>query len=127
MRAAAKTNEVTQGELVTKHSSFLRKQKKRGPLPASYEAMTEPASRDSLFGHIAKSDSLQVCSRRASVTTRFEFVVDFLSFDETAKAGAIKRADVDEDILAAVFRLDESEALLAIVEFHGTCLHISSS
>ena len=35
----------------------------------------------------------------------------------------LDRADVDENVLRAVGRLDESEALLRVEELHGTCRH----
>jgi hypothetical protein len=50
-------------------------------------------------------------------------VADLLALDEGAHAGALDRADVHEHVLAAVARLDESEAFLGIEELHGTCGH----
>jgi hypothetical protein len=51
------------------------------------------------------------------------FVADLLALDEGAHAGALDRTDVHEHVLAAVARLDESEAFLGIEELHGTCGH----
>src|SRR5690606_3083695 len=48
---------------------------------------------------------------------------DFLAFDEAAHAGALKRRCMDEDVLAAVVRLDEAEAFLIVVELNGTRVH----
>src|SRR5688572_17337002 len=48
---------------------------------------------------------------------------DLLALDETAQAGALERGGVDEDVLAAVVRLDKAEALLIVVEFHGARIH----
>lgn len=47
-------------------------------------------------------------------------VGDFLTFVEVAHAGAFDRADVNEHIPAAVVRLNEAEALLAVKPFHGS-------
>jgi hypothetical protein len=38
---------------------------------------------------------------------------------------AFDRADVHEDILAAVIRLDETEAFLAVEPLHGSFRHIA--
>src|SRR6185295_12337381 len=48
---------------------------------------------------------------------------DLLSLVEGAHPGAFDRADMDEDILAAVFRLNEAETLLAIEPLHGSLVH----
>src|SRR5215472_10164363 len=39
--------------------------------------------------------------------------------------GAFDRADVHEDILAAIIRLDEAEAFLAVEPLHGSSRHIT--
>src|SRR5437773_964738 len=44
---------------------------------------------------------------------------DLLALDEAADAGLLKSRGVDENVLSAAVRLDETKALLAIVEFHG--------
>ena len=48
---------------------------------------------------------------------------DLLSLVEAAHSGAFDRADVHEDILVAVLRLDKAEALLAIEPLHGSLVH----
>src|SRR3712207_2939682 len=50
----------------------------------------------------------------------------FLALDQRADAGALERSRMDEHVLAAVIRLDEAIALLAVVELHGTVLHLGS-
>ena len=45
---------------------------------------------------------------------------DFLSLVEAVHPGAFDRADVDKNVLAAIIRLDEAEALLAVKPFHGS-------
>src|SRR5690606_13582578 len=42
----------------------------------------------------------------------------FLPFGETFEARALNLADMDEDVLAATFLLDEAEALAGVEEFH---------
>jgi hypothetical protein len=52
---------------------------------------------------------------------------ELLSLIEANHAGAFDRADMHEDVLAAVIRLDESEALLAVEPLYSSCSHIASS
>jgi hypothetical protein len=46
-----------------------------------------------------------------------------LAFDQPAHAGALERSCVDENVFAAVVRLNEAEAFLVIVELHGARIH----
>src|SRR5687767_1416752 len=46
-----------------------------------------------------------------------------LAIGQTADAGALQRGGMDEDVLAAVVGLDETEALLGVVELHGARIH----
>src|SRR3954468_13524409 len=48
---------------------------------------------------------------------------DLLALDEAAQARALQRGGVDEHVLGAVVRLDEAEAFLVVVEFHGARNH----
>jgi hypothetical protein len=48
---------------------------------------------------------------------------DFLAFVKSAHAGAFDRADMNEDVVTAVFRLDEAEALLVVEPLHSTRIH----
>src|SRR6266853_258082 len=48
-----------------------------------------------------------------------------LSLVEDTHASAFDRADVHEDILAAIVRLDKAEALLVVEELHGSFGHIT--
>jgi hypothetical protein len=52
---------------------------------------------------------------------------DLLAFIQAAHASALEGSRVDENVLAAVVRLDEAEALLIVVKLNGTGLHVSSS
>src|SRR5215467_5213366 len=72
----------------------------------------------------APSGGSQVLGRRLSgLAVGNDLEGDFLAFLELVEAGALDRADVDEDVLAAVLRLDESVALLRVEPLHGSFGH----
>ena len=48
-----------------------------------------------------------------------------LALDEPTHSRALKRGGVDENVLAAIVRLNEAEAFLVVVEFHGARIHRS--
>src|ERR1700730_14852990 len=48
---------------------------------------------------------------------------NLLTLAETAQAGALQRGGMDENVLAAIVRLDESEAFLIVVELYGAVGH----
>jgi small subunit ribosomal protein S21 len=50
---------------------------------------------------------------------------DLLSLVEDTHASAFDRADVHEDILAAIIRLNEAEAFLVVEPLHGPFCHIA--
>src|SRR5690606_32464496 len=52
-----------------------------------------------------------------------EFEADLLAFVQRAQAGALDGRNVHEHVLAAVIRLDEAEAFLAVEPLHGAGLH----
>jgi hypothetical protein len=58
---------------------------------------------------------------RLAVNDRFE--LDLLAFSERAHIGAFNRADMDENVLASVFRLNEAESLLGVEELNYSNLH----
>ena len=59
------------------------------------------------------------CRRRlAGLTIGHDFEFDLLSFVEVLHAGALDRADMHEDVFAAVIRLNEAEAFLAVEPFN---------
>jgi hypothetical protein len=67
---------------------------------------------------------LQVCCRRfAGSTIRNEIKRHFLSFVEIVHTGALYGANVHEYILAAVDRLNEAKALLAVEPLYGSLSH----
>jgi hypothetical protein len=47
-----------------------------------------------------------------------------LTLIEAAHSGPLDRGNMDEDVLSAIGRLDESEPFLRIEELHGTLSHI---
>jgi len=71
-----------------------------------------------------RSDGAQIVRRglaRLSISNNVES--DLLSLVEPAHPSAFDRADMHEDILAAVIRLDEAEALLDIEPLYGSLRH----
>jgi hypothetical protein len=69
------------------------------------------------------SDVLKVRSGKLAALAH-DVVAELLSLIEVAHSSALDGGDVNEHILAAVFRLDEAEALLRIEKLNGTCSHI---
>ncbi len=67
---------------------------------------------------------LQVACRgftRAAVSLNLERYL--LTFNEPAQTGALKCADMDEYVLAAVIGLNEAVAFLTVVPFHDAHIH----
>src|SRR5207244_1119422 len=69
------------------------------------------------------SDALQVRGGEFAALAH-HVVADLLALVEGAHAGALDRGNVDEHVLSAVGRLDESEALLVVEKLHGTFSHL---
>ena len=77
-----------------------------------------------LFHQQAKSDGAQVlCRGLARLWIGDNIERDLLSLVEVSHPGAFDRADVHEDILAAIIRLDEAEAFLDVEPLHRTLSH----
>ncbi len=55
-----------------------------------------------------------------------DLVTHLLAFAQITQAGALDRADMNENIRAAIIGLDEAEALLTIEPFHGAGSHVIS-
>jgi hypothetical protein len=55
-----------------------------------------------------------------------DLVAHLLAFAQIAQTGALDGADMNENVRAAVIRLDEAEALLTIKPFHGSGSHVVS-
>src|SRR3954447_19689488 len=72
----------------------------------------------------SRSRGLEVDRRGLAVAlVGLELVGDLLTFAQAHQAGALHRRDVDEDILAAVVRLDEAVALGLVEPLHRTRFH----
>jgi hypothetical protein len=79
-----------------------------------------------LFHQQAKSDGAQVlCRGLARLWIGDNVERELLSFVEVSHPGALDRADMHEDVLAAIIRLDEAVALLAIEPLHDSLRHIT--
>ena len=75
----------------------------------------------------ADLDSVQIVRRGLACLSIGDNVEsDLLSLVEDTHASAFDRADVHEDIFAAIVWLDKAEALLVIEELHGSFCHIAS-
>src|SRR6266852_6827888 len=73
-----------------------------------------------------RSDHLQIVRRGLACPSIGDNVEsDLLSLVEGTHASTFDRADVHEDILAAIVRLDKAEALLVVEELHGSFGHIT--
>jgi hypothetical protein len=73
-----------------------------------------------------RSDGAQIVRRGlAAPSVSNNIKRDLLSLVEPRHSGSFDRADVDEDVLAAVIRLDEAEAFLAIEPLHGSLRHLA--
>jgi hypothetical protein len=67
---------------------------------------------------------LEVCSRLLAAL-HLNVVADLLAFVEALQPGALDGADMDEDVLPAAIRLNETEALLGVEPFDRACSHSS--
>src|ERR1700683_2396171 len=71
-----------------------------------------------------KLGDLQVARRRATgALVSDDLVGDLLPFVELAEPRALNGADVDEYVLAAVIRLDETKAFRCVEPFDGSRSH----
>jgi hypothetical protein len=71
-----------------------------------------------------RSDGAQILGRgfaSLSIDDLFEF--DLLSLAQPAHPGAFNRADMHENILAAIVRLNETETFLAVEPLYGSSRH----
>jgi len=71
-----------------------------------------------------RSGGAQIVGRGLSgPSIRDNLVGDLLSLVEAAHPGALDGADMDENVLAAVIRLDEAKALLVVEPLYGSLRH----
>src|SRR5262245_51076430 len=71
----------------------------------------------------ARSPYAQVLGRCLSAV-RHELIVHLLAFIECRKSGPLDGRDVNEHVLAAVFRLNEPVALGGVEPLHSPCRHV---
>src|SRR5262245_43613268 len=95
------------GAVIARQKSA-RRHRRRAPL--DYEGLRKRSGRLEVAGGLLAALGHHV-------------LADLLAFDHGAQTGALDGTDVDEHVLAAVGRLDESETLLGIEELYGTCGH----
>jgi hypothetical protein len=73
---------------------------------------------------VAGSGGAQIIGRRlAGPSIRDNVIRDLLSLVETAHPSALDGADMHENILAAVIRLDEAKAFLVVEPLYGSLRH----
>src|SRR5258708_15806584 len=70
-----------------------------------------------------RSDVLQVCGGKLAALAH-HVVGELLALVEIAHSRALDRGNMDEHVLSAIRRLDESEALLRIEKLHGAFSHV---
>jgi hypothetical protein len=68
-------------------------------------------------------DVLQVCSGQLAALAH-HVVGELLALIEVTHSSALDRGDMDEYVLTAIRRLDESKALLRIEKLHSAFSHI---
>ena len=86
--------------------------------PGRFFASQFALRRASLLNRDHFADNLQIlCGDLATAIDQVE--LKLLTFRQPFKASALNRTDVDEDIFAAAFLLNEAEAFLAVEELHG--------
>ena len=59
--------------------------------------------------------------RLAGAAVLLNLEIELLAFHQAGQTGALDGGDVDEDVLAAIVRLNEAEALGAVEPLNGTC------
>jgi len=74
-------------------------------------------------GHGLFVREAQIFGRHLAVPAGLQLVGDFLAFGKSAQSRALDGRDMNERVLAAVFRLDEAEAFIDVEKFNGTGCH----
>jgi hypothetical protein len=71
-----------------------------------------------------RSHHLQIFSAAlASLGINLDFIRKLLPFSQTGQPGALNSTYMDEDIVAAIVRLNKAETFLAVEPLHGACCH----
>ena len=65
----------------------------------------------------------QIFGREAAIAPLDQFVLDLLTFLQGFLAGALDGGDVDEDVLAAIRRRDETITLSGVEPLHDSASH----
>src|SRR5688500_6093293 len=86
----------------------------------------QKAGRSRLSGSVRPLQRLDVRRRRALLALR-HVEGDLLAVLQRLEAGALDRAVMREEILAAVIRRDESKTFRVVEPLHGTCSHVIPS
>jgi hypothetical protein len=77
-----------------------------------------------LFGCALASRRLDCSDRKlAGAAILLNIKTDLLALDQPAHSGAFERGGMNENIVAAVIRLNEAETFLVIVKLNGTSIH----
>lgn len=72
------------------------------------------------------SEQAKVRRRAAALLIRLEIELKLLTFGEVNEPCALKGGRVDEDVLAAVYRLNEAKAFCLVVKLDYSSAHLSS-
>jgi len=101
---------------------FKHEKGRRERRPFVYQWIVTESSRDQNV-----SDFLELIGGRlAAALVLRDLVAHLLAFAEITQAGALDRADMNENVRAAIIGLDKAEALLTIEPFHGAGSHFIS-
>jgi hypothetical protein len=101
---------------------FKHEKGRRERRPFVYQWIVTESSRDQNV-----SDFLELIGGGlAAALVLRDLVAHLLAFTQITQAGALDRADMNENVRAAIIGLDKAEALLTIEPFHGAGSHFIS-
>src|SRR5690606_27332943 len=96
----------------------------RSPSARFKSCHRRPVIADAVGDGAGSAFGLQLTSRfLARATVALDFVGNLLVFVQAAQAGLLDSRDVDEDVLAAVIRLDEAVTLGGVEPFYSAGSH----
>jgi len=129
--APAKLDDLPTSEFVEGHVwrlSGVEVSGKKNPLPGCSAELRGCGERKSAVeaASLAElpSNGFQIVGRRLpGPSVSNDLIDDLLALVETVHPGTLYGADMDEHILAAVIRLDEAKAFLAVEPLHGSLRH----
>lgn len=117
------TNPARRGSFMGLSQNRQTKRKRAGARPARLDVQ-DSALADVRF---VLSRSQLPSGHLAAALIAFEFVVELLTFVDRAQGRTFNSRNVDEHVAAAIFRLDETEALGRVEPLHGACCHVAFS